>query len=569
MLGGATFDTAFRFLFEDPWERLEMLRSKIPNIPFQMLLRGANAVGYMNYPDNVIRKFVEESAKAGIDVFRIFDSLNWIPGMEVAMDEVLKQGKFCEASICYTGEILDPKNDKFTLEYYIKMAKELERRGAHMIAIKDMAGLLKPYSAKKLVYELKQEIGVPIHLHTHDTTSNQVATLLMASEAGVDVVDCAISSMSHLTSQPSLNAVVAALQGQERDTGLDLDKLQHLTDYWGDVRLRYKNFDTGITAPVTDIYKYEIPGGQYTNLYPQVVSLGLGDRFQDVKEMYKSVNEMLGDIVKVTPSSKMVGDLAIFMVQNDLTPENILTKGAQLSYPDSVVSYMKGMMGQPSWGFPEELQKIVLKGDEPITCRPGELMEPVDFEKAREQVAKFQPDPSDQMVISWVLYPKVVEDYCKHRQEYGYMMRMGSHVFFNGMALGETSKINIADGKTLVIRYLGLGSQNPDGTRTVHFELNGTAREVEVPDPFASSTAKLVTLADPEDKSQVGAPIPGLVSKINVKKGDKVKENQVLAVVEAMKMETSIVARMDGEIESILASEGDNVKAGELIITIK
>ena len=523
----------------------------------------------MNYPDNVIRKFVEESAKAGIDVFRIFDSLNWIPGMEVAMDEVLKQGKFCEASICYTGEILDPKNDKFTLEYYIKMAKELERRGAHMIAIKDMAGLLKPYSAKKLVYELKQEIGVPIHLHTHDTTSNQVATLLMASEAGVDVVDCAISSMSHLTSQPSLNAVVAALQGQERDTGLDLDKLQHLTDYWGDVRLRYKNFDTGITAPVTDIYKYEIPGGQYTNLYPQVVSLGLGDRFQDVKEMYKSVNEMLGDIVKVTPSSKMVGDLAIFMVQNDLTPENILTKGAQLSYPDSVVSYMKGMMGQPSWGFPEELQKIVLKGDEPITCRPGELMEPVDFEKAREQVSKFQPDPSDQMVISWVLYPKVVEDYCKHRQEYGYMMRMGSHVFFNGMALGETSKINIADGKTLVIRYLGLGSQNPDGTRTVHFELNGTAREVEVPDPFASSTAKPVTLADPEDKSQVGAPIPGLVSKINVKKGDKVKENQVLAVVEAMKMETSIVARMDGEIESILASEGDNVKAGELIITIK
>ena len=569
MWGGATFDTAFRFLFEDPWERLEMLRAKIPNIPFQMLLRGANAVGYTNYPDNVIRKFVEESAKAGIDVFRIFDSLNWIPGMEVAMDEVLKQGKFCEASICYTGEILDPKNDKFTLEYYIKMAKELERRGAHMIAIKDMAGLLKPYSAKKLVYELKQEIGVPIHLHTHDTTSNQVATLLMAAEAGVDVVDCAISSMSHLTSQPSLNAVVAALQGQERDTGLDLDQLQHLTDYWGDVRLRYKNFDTGITAPVTDIYKYEIPGGQYTNLYPQVVSLGLGERFQDVKEMYKSVNDMLGNIVKVTPSSKMVGDLAIFMVQNDLTPENILTKGAQLSYPDSVVSYMKGMMGQPSWGFPEELQKIVLKGEEPITCRPGELMEPVDFDWAREQVSKFQPDPSDQMVISWVLYPKVVEDYCKHRQEYGYMMRMGSHVFFNGMAMGETSKINIADGKTLVIRYLGLGSQNPDGTRTVHFELNGTAREVEVPDPFATSTAKQVTLADPEDKSQVGAPIPGLVSKINVEKGEKVKENQVLAVVEAMKMETSIVARMDGEIESILVSAGDNVKAGELIITIK
>jgi len=569
MWGGATFDTAFRFLHEDPWERLEMLREKIPNIPFQMLLRGANAVGYTNYPDNVIRKFIEESAKAGIDVFRVFDSLNWIPGMEIAMDEVLKQGKFCEATICYTGEILDPKNDKFTLQYYVNMAKELEKRGAHMLAIKDMAGLLKPYSAKKLVETLKQEIGLPIHLHTHDTTSNQVATILMAAEAGVDVVDLAISTMSHLTSQPSLNAVVAALHGQERDTGLDMDKLQYLTDYWADVRLRYKNFDNGITSPVTDIYKYEIPGGQYTNLYPQVCSLGLGSRFQEVKEMYKKVNDMLGGIVKVTPSSKMVGDLAIFMVQNELTPENITTKGADLSYPDSVVTYFKGMMGQPAWGFPEDLQKIVLKGEKPITCRPGELLEPVDFDKAREEVSKFYPDPTDQMVISYCLYPKVVEEYCRHRKEYGYIMRMGSHVFFNGMALGETNKINIEDGKTLVIRYLGLGDRNEDGTRTVHFELNGAARDVAVPDPFATTTAKPVTLADPEDKSQVGASIPGMVSKVNVRKGDKVKTNDVLAVVEAMKMETSVVARMDGEIDEILVEAGDNVKAGELMITIR
>jgi len=569
MWGGATFDTAFRFLHEDPWERLEKLRERIPNIPFQMLLRGANAVGYTNYPDNVIRKFVDESAKAGIDIFRIFDSLNWIPGMEVSMDEVLKLGKVCEATICYTGDVLDPNNDKFNLKYYVDMAKELEKRGAHMLAIKDMAGLLKPYAAKKLVYELKQEIGIPIHLHTHDTTANQVAAVLMAAESGVDVVDLAISSMSSLTSQPSLNAVVAALEDNERDTGLELDRIQYLTDYWADVRLRYANFDHGIKSPVTDIYKYEIPGGQYTNLYPQVQSLGLGSRFQEVKEMYKKVNDMMGGLVKVTPSSKMVGDLAIFMVQNDLTPENILEKGADLSYPDSVVSYFKGMMGQPSWGFPEGLQKIVLKGEEPITCRPGELLPPVDFDAAKKEVEKFLPNPSDQMVISWCLYPKVVEEYCRHRKEYGYIMRMGSHVFFNGLAVGETNQISIEDGKTLVIRYLGLGDQNPDGTRNVHFEINGSRRDVAVPDPFATVTAKPVTLADPEDKSQIGASIPGMISKINVKKGDKVEVNQVVAVIEAMKMETSMVARMDGIVDSIVAAEGDTLKAGELIMTIK
>ena len=569
MWGGATFDTAFRFLYEDPWERLEKLRALIPNIPFQMLLRGANAVGYTNYPDNVIRKFVEESAKAGIDIFRVFDSLNWIPGMEVAMDEVIKQGKFCEATICYTGDILDPKNDKFDLKYYVNMAKELEKRGAHMIAIKDMSGLLKPYAGKQLVTALKNEIGLPIHLHTHDTTSNQIAMYLMAAEAGVDVVDVTISSLSALTSQPSMNALVAALQGQERDTGLDLDRLQELTDYWEDVRRRYKKFDAGLKTPVTDIYKYEIPGGQYTNLYPQVQSIGLGDRFQEVKEMYKTVNDMLGGIVKVTPSSKMVGDLAIFMIQNDLTPENICTKGADLSYPDSVVSYFKGMMGQPSWGFPEDLQKVVLKGEEPITCRPGELLEPVDFDWAREQVAQFEPDPSDQMLISWCLYPKVVEDYCRHKQEYGYIMRMGSHVFFDGLALGETNQINIEDGKTLVIRYLGLGDLHDDGTRDVHFELNGTARTVTVPDPHASSSVKAVVLADPTDKSEVGASIPGLVSKIHVKPGDKVTENQVIAIVEAMKMETSVTARMDGIVDEVLVQEGDNVKAGELMIKLK
>ncbi|MBQ9932097.1 MAG: pyruvate carboxylase, partial [Firmicutes bacterium] len=476
MWGGATFDVAYRYLMESPWERLEMIRDRAPNLLLQMLIRGGNAVGYTNYPDNLIRAFIQESAKAGIDVFRIFDSLNWIPGMEVAMDEVLKCGKIAEATICYTGDILDPARDKYNVQYYVNMAKELEKRGAHLIAIKDMAGLLKPYAAKTLVKALKDEIGIPIHLHTHDTSGNQVAALLMAAEAGVDIVDCAISSMASGTSQPSMNSVVAALQGQERDTGLDLQRLQQLSDYWADVRLRYDLFEAGISRPDTDIYRYEMPGGQYTNLKAQINSLGLGHRFQEVKENYRKVNYMLGDIVKVTPSSKMVGDMAIFMTQNDLTPENIGEKGAGLAFPDSAVSYFKGMMGQPAWGFPEDLQKVVLKGEEPITCRPGELLPPVDFDAVRKEVEKLTPDPSWRDILGYCLYPKVLEGYFKKRQEYGYITRLGSHVFFHGLALGETNKVNIEDGKTLVIKYLGLGELNEDGTRNVHFELNGVRR---------------------------------------------------------------------------------------------
>ena len=569
MWGGATFDVAYRFLHESPWERLDLLREKIPNIPFQMLLRGSNTVGYQNYPDNVVREFVKQSALGGIDIFRVFDSLNWIPGMSIAMDEVLNQNKFCEATICYTGDIMDKSRTRYTLDYYVKLAKELEHIGAHAIAIKDMSGLLKPYAAKELVRALKQEIGIPVHLHTHDTTGNQVATLLMATEAGVDIVDTAIASMSSLTSQPSMNAVVAALRGHERDPQISMEGIQELTDYWADVRLRYANFDHGLKTPVTDIYRYEIPGGQYTNLEPQVISIGLGSRFVEVKEMYKTVNDMLGDLVKVTPSSKMVGDLAIFMVQNDLTPENIVEKGEALTFPDSVVSYFKGMMGQPPCGFPVELQRVVLKGEEPITCRPGELLEPVDFEKVKEEIKEKCPDATMRDVISYCIYPKVVEEYWEHSKEYGYLMRMGSHVFFNGLAVGETNKINIEDGKTLVIRYLGLGDLNEDGTRNVIFELNGNRREVAVVDKNAPVTGKVVVMADPQDKSHTGASIPGMVTKVNVKPGDVVAGNQVLAVIEAMKMETSVVARMAGVVDEVLVSEGTNVKAGELLITIK
>ena len=569
MWGGATFDVAYRFLHESPWERLDLIREKAPNLLLQMLLRGANAVGYTNYPDNVIREFIKEAARSGIDVFRIFDSLNWIPGMEVAMDEVLKQDKICQATICYTGDILDPKRDKYTLDYYVKMAKELEHRGAHMLAIKDMSGLLKPYAAKKLVSTLKQEIGIPIQLHTHDTTGNQVAALLLAAEAGVDVVDCAISSMAGMTSQPSLNAVVAAMKDTERDTGLDLDRLQTLTDYWEDVRKRYDSFEGGLEYNTTDIYRYEIPGGQYTNLKPQVESLGLGDRFVEVKENYRKVNEMVGDIVKVTPSSKMVGDLAIFMTQNNLTPENIVEKGESLAFPDSVVSYFSGMMGQPAGGFPKELQRVVLKGKKPITCRPGELLPPVDFEEKKREMQSFDADPSWRAILSYCLYPKVVEDYVKNQKEYGYIMRLGSHVFFHGLAVGETNKVNIADGKTLVIKYLGLGEVDKEGMRTVSFELNGIRRDVQVPDEEAQKNIVKVPMADPEDKSQVGSSIPGAVSRLNVKVGDTVEKNQTLVTIEAMKMETAITARMSGTVSEILVKEGETVKGGQLILVIK
>lgn len=584
MWGGATFDTAYRFLHESPWERLVMLREKIPNIPFQMLLRGSNLVGYASYPDNLVRAFIKESARKGIDVFRVFDSLNWIPNMQTAMDEVLNQNKLLEATMCYTGDILDPKREKYSLDYYVKFAKELEKMGAHTLCIKDMSGLLKPYAAKRLVEVLKQEVGMPIHLHTHNTTGTQVAALLMAAEAGVDIVDTAIQPLSSLTSQPSMNALVESMAGQERDPGFDTGRLQELADYWSDVRLRYSNFDKGLTGPVTDIYRYEIPGGQYTNLQPQVESLGLGHRFVEVKEMYKKVNDMLGDIIKVTPSSKMVGDLAIFMVQNDLTPENIREKGASLAYPDSVVSFCKGLMGQPVGGIPEWLQKIVLKGEKPIEGRPGAQLPPVDWAKIKEEVKEFYPEIDEEkkkdkdyapdeenwkVLLSYAMYPKVFEEYIRHRKEYGYIMRMGSHVFFNGMAIGEVNKINIEDGKTLVIKYNGLGDLNEDGTRNVLFELNGMRREVAVMDPNAKDTATKFPVADPAEPGQVGASIPGMVSRVDVKKGDKVEANQTLAVIEAMKMETSIVAKVAGVVEEVRIKKGDNVRAGELLITIK
>jgi len=572
MWGGATFDVAYRFLNESPWDRLIELRKRVPNVLFQMLVRGANAVGYKNYPDNIIREFIKESAATGIDVFRIFDSLNWLKGMEISIEEVIKSGKIAEACICYTGDILNDKKDKYNLDYYINHAKEIEKTGAHILGIKDMSALLKPHAAFKLINALKQEVGMPIHLHTHDTTGNGVATVLMAAQAGVDIVDTAFNSMSGLTSQPALNSVVAALKNTDRDTGIDLKGIQGISDYWDAVRPVYDQFKSDLNSGSAEIYRYEIPGGQYSNLKPQVESFGLGHKFNEIKEMYKEVNDMVGDIVKVTPSSKMVGDFAIFMVQNDLTPENIYEKATKMSFPDSVVSYFKGMMGQPVGGFPEKLQKLVLKGEEPITCRPGELLPDEDFDKIEKHlIEKFDIIPDKKDILSYSLYPDVFDGYIKYIQEYGDLSRIGSDVFFHGINEGETCEAEIADGKTHMIKLLHIGKLDLEGNKVLVFEVDGNRREIKIKDKnnkvvqdFAMSS-----MADPSNALEVGSPIPGTVLSILVAEGDTVTENQQLMVVEAMKMETRVIASVAGVIESINVNEGQQVKAGELLINLK
>lgn len=571
MWGGATFDTAYRFLKEDPWERLEVLREKCPNILMQMLLRGANAVGYKNYPDNVIREFVKQSAKAGIDVFRIFDSLNWIQGMEIALDETLNQGMIAEPCLCYTGDILDSSKTKYTLSYYVKMAKELEKRGAHILGIKDMSGLLKPTAASKLVGALKQEIGIPVHLHTHDTSGNGVATVLMAAQAGVDIVDAAFNSMSGLTSQPALNSIVASLQHSDRDTGLDADGLQKISEYWKDVRPVYKDFESELQTASAEIYKYEIPGGQYSNLQAQVESFGLGHKLKEVKDMYKAVNQMLGDIVKVTPSSKVVGDLAIFMVQNDLTPENIVEKGANIDFPDSTVSYFEGMMGQPEGGFPEDIQKVVLKGKEPITCRPGELLEPEDFDAIRKKLQdELGLEGTDREVISYAIYPKVFEDYIKSIRKDGNFRYMGSDIFFHSLEEGETCEVKLGEGKILIVRLQEVRPVDNEGMREAIFEVNGNRRIIKIKDKTVTvNSSNSVLYANEDNPMEIGANIPGNIIKVLVKEGEAVEANQPIAVIEAMKMETNILAASAGVVERIYVSEGQQVKAGEMVAKLK
>ncbi len=565
--GGATFDVSMRFLREDPWQRLHKLSETIPNILFQMLLRGSNAVGYTNYPDNVVQKFVEEAANSGVDIFRVFDSLNWTVGMQVAMEAVRKSGKICEAAICYTGDITDPKRDKYPLEYYVNMAKELEKMGAHILAIKDMAGLLKPLAAYKLVKALKEQIGIPVHLHTHDTSSNGSAMLLKASEAGVDIVDAALSSLSGLTAQPNLNSLVATLEGSERDPLVNAAGLQKLANYWETVRDYYAPFESGLKSGTAEVYHHEIPGGQYSNYKPQVAGLGLIERWDECKEMYHKVNMMFGDIVKVTPSSKVVGDMAMFLVKNNLQPEDVYTSNEDMAFPESVVGMFKGMLGQPYQGWPQELQNIILKGQQPITCRPGELLEPVDFEEEREKLEeKVGHRIDDKALISNILYPNVYPEFDRYRQEFSDTSVIPTPIFFYGLEPGQETSIEIEPGKTLIIKLNAIGKLQADGTRAVYFELNGNNRSVVVRDQSIQNSDFIREKAEKGNPAHLGAPMPGKVIKLNVKAGDDVKAGDVLMVTEAMKMETNIKAKADAKVAEVKFKEGDKVEKEDLVI---
>lgn len=570
MWGGATFDVAYRFLNESPWIRLQKLRKKIPNIMFQMLFRASNGVGYKSYPDNVIETFLKESANQGIDIFRIFDSLNWIENMKPSINAALETGKIVEASMCYTGDILNRSRSKYSLEYYINMAKELESLGVDIICIKDMAGLLKPYAAYYLIKELKANVNIPIHLHTHDTSGNGIATCLMASEAGVDIIDGALETMAGFTSQPSLNALVEALKNTERDTGIDLYGYEEIGSYYKDLRKIYAKFESDLINPSAEIYKYEIPGGQYTNLKPQVESLGLSDKFDKVKEKYREANDILGDIIKVTPSSKVVGDLAIFMTKNHINKTNFMEEGSKLSFPDSVVSYCKGLIGQPEGGIPEDVQKVVLKGEKPISIRPGLLIPTEDFDSAKAYLDnKFNMNSNIRNILSHILYPDVYEVYLKHLQTYNDISKLDSDVFFYGLNEGEECEVEIEEGKVLTIKLVDVGNVKDNGKRTMSFELNGMIREVEIKDQSFSGQIKDIEKADINNPLQIGASIPGKVVKILVKIGEKVKENQPLIVIEAMKMETVIVSKINGTIDEIKVKQDEIVGDKQLLIVMK
>ncbi len=569
MWGGATFDTSMRFLKESPWDRLTELRERVPNILFQMLLRAANAVGYTNYPDNVVQAFVKESAQAGIDVFRIFDSLNWLPNLKLAIDAVRRTDTICEAAICYTGDILNPARSKFDLKYYVKLAKDLEKLGTHILAIKDMAGLLKPYAAKQLVKALREEISIPIHFHTHDTAGGQIASYIMAAEEGVDVVDCAFAPMAGLTSQPSLNALVEAMRFGERDTGLSFDDLQSTADYWEEVRKRYTPFETAQKAASAEVYLHEMPGGQYANLYQQAISLGVGDRWHEVGRTYAEVNRMFGDIVKVTPSSKVVGDMTLFMLVNNLTPEQVVDPSRELAFPESVVEFFEGRLGQPPGGFPEALQKKILRGRQPLTERPGANLPPADFAALRAELEKkVQIAATERDVLSYLLYPRVYIDYVDHERIYSDTSMLPTEVFFHGLQPGEETSVDIEPGKTLIIKFLTVGDPHEDGRRLVFFELNGQPREVLVLDKSLAGQGAALSRpkADPNNPLHVPAPMPGAVVAVAVALGEQVAVGQKLLALEAMKMETTLYAERSGRIAEVLVRAGTQVDGGDLLI---
>ncbi|MGV6812883.1 MAG: pyruvate carboxylase [Brevirhabdus sp.] len=566
--GGATFDVAYRFLQECPWQRLRDLRKAMPNVMTQMLLRGANGVGYTNYPDNVVQSFVKQAAETGVDVFRVFDSLNWVENMRVAMDAVVETGRICEGAICYTGDILDPDRAKYDLKYYVQMGKELKDAGAHILGLKDMAGLLKPASARVLVKTLKEEVGLPIHFHTHDTSGIAGATILAAAEAGVDAADAAMDAMSGGTSQACLGSIVEALRNTERDTGLDISEIRRISNYWEEVRHQYAAFESGLEAPASEVYLHEMPGGQFTNLKAQARSLGLEERWHEVAQTYSDVNQMFGDIVKVTPSSKVVGDMALMMVSQGLSRADVENPETEVAFPDSVIDMMRGNLGQPPGGFPAGIIAKVLKGEAPDTSRPGAHLPPADIEALRKQASKALDgfDLDDEDLNGYLMYPKVFTDYIARHENYGPVRTLPTHTFFYGMEPGDEITAEIDPGKTLEIRLQAIGETTDEGEVKVFFELNGQPRVIRVPDRKVQAVTAARPKAEQGNPAHVGAPMPGVVASVAAAVGQPVAEGDLLLTIEAMKMETGIHAERDAVVKVVHVSPGAQIDAKDLLI---
>ena len=568
--GGATFDVAYRFLQECPWQRLRDLRAQMPNQMTQMLLRASNGVGYTNYPDNVVRAFVKEASK-GIDVFRVFDSLNWVENMRIAMDAVIDSGKICEGTICYTGDILNPDRSKYNLKYYVNMAKNLQEAGAHFLGLKDMAGLLKPAAARQLVKSLKEEVGLPIHFHTHDTSGIAGATILAAADAGVDVVDAAMDAFSGGTSQPCMGSIVEALHNSERDTGINIENLREISDYWGQVRAQYAAFESGLSSPASEVYLHEMPGGQFTNLKAQARSMGMEEKWHDIAETYADVNQMFGDIVKVTPSSKVVGDMALMMVAQNLSRDDVENPKTDVAFPESVVDMLRGNLGQPPGGFPKHLVKKALKGEKPNLDRPGKNLEPIDLEKTRQELS----DKLDGMKIDdedlngYLMYPKVFLDYMERHLTYGPVRTLPTKTFFYGMNSGDEISLEIDPGKTLEIRMQAIGETDENGEVKVFFELNGQPRVIRVPNRLVTSETTLRPKADPSNSNHIGAPMPGVISTVSVNEGQTVKKGDLLLTIEAMKMETGIHVERDAKIKAVHVKPATQIDAKDLIIELE
>ncbi|MDN3515770.1 MAG: pyruvate carboxylase [Candidatus Brocadia sp.] len=570
MWGGATFDTAMRFLWECPWERLCHMRKLAPNILFQMLLRASNGVGYTNYPDNVVRAFIKQAAESGIDVFRVFDSLNWVTNMKVAMDSVLETNAICEAAICYTGDILDPKRTKYTLDYYVTMAKELEGLGAHILAIKDMAGLLKPYAAYELVNALKSELKIPIHLHTHDTSGGQIATLIKAAEAGVDIVDVAMGPFSGLTSQPNLNTLVEMLRFHERDTGMNFNALGSLSAYWEIVREYYEPFESIQKASTAEVYHHEIPGGQFTNLFQQAQSMGLAHRWHEITDVYADVNQIFGDIVKVTPSSKVVGDMTLFLVTNNIEAHEIINNNKDISFPTSVVEFFEGRLGQPTGGFPKDIQNKILRGASSSRERPGANLPPVNLEEIKGKVeTRVSRSITNEELMSYLMYPDIFIQYAEHKKKYDDVSVIPTDVFFYGLPMNEEVTFDIEEGKTLIFKLVAISPVNEEGNCTVFFEFNGQPREVVIANRKIAASIIKRPQAEEGNAKHIGAPMPGMVVNVKVKAHDKISKNDPLLIMEAMKMEATVYAEHDGEISQVLVKARESVEARDLLIIYK